>query len=135
MGIIGSSSKATVKRPEPLTRLTEKNVEFVWQKEEEEAWQTLKDELLKVPILAYPDPTKKFIVDTDTSGFSIGAILLQAQEGQERVIAYGNKALMKEERCYCITRRELLAIVHFVRLYRHYLFRTKFLMRTDHGAL
>ena len=41
------------------TRLTEKNVEFIWQKEEEEACQTLKDELVKAPILAYEDPMKE----------------------------------------------------------------------------
>ena len=123
------------KKARPLTRLTEKSVEFVWGKEEEEAWQLLKDELVKAPILAYPDPEKEFILDTDASGYGIGAVLSQVQEGKERVIAYGSKALSKEERRYCVTRRELLAIVHFVKQYRHYLLGQKFLIRTDHGAL
>ena len=128
--IKGYSQKAR-----PLTRLTEKSVDFVWGKDEEEAWQLLKDELVKAPILAYPDPEKEFILDTDASGYGIGAVLSQVQEGKERVIAYGSKALSKEERRYCVTRRELLAIVHFVKQYRHYLFGQKFLIRTDHGAL
>ena len=57
------------------------------------------------------------------------------QDGKERVIAYGSKSLSKEERKYCVTRRELLAVVHFVKQYRHYLYGKSFLVRTDHGAL
>merc|ERR1711893_172930 len=90
---------------------------------------------MSAPILAYPDPSAEFILDTDASGYGIGAVLSQVQEGKERVIAYGSKALTKEERRYCVTRRELLAIVHFVKLYRHYLYGKRFLLRTDHGAL
>lgn len=119
----------------PLTRLTEKTVDFVWGSEEEKAWNTLKDELVQAPILAYPDPKEGFILDTDASGFGVGAVLSQVQEGRERVIAYGSKALTKEERRYCVTRRELLAVVHFTKLYRHYLYGKRFLIRTDHGAL
>ena len=123
------------KKARPLTRLTEKTVEFKWEREEEEAWQLLKDELVSAPILAYPDPEKEFILDTDASGYGIGAVLSQVQEGRERVIAYGSKALTKEERRYCVTRKELLAVVHFVKQYRHYLYGKRFLVRTDHGAL
>ena len=56
----------------PLMRLTEKNVEFRWQEAESKAWQTLKDELVKAPILVYLDPTKEFVLDTDASGFGMG---------------------------------------------------------------
>ena len=123
------------KKARPLTRLTEKAVEFVWGEEEEDAWQLLKSELVKAPILAYPDPDLEFILDTDASGYGIGAVLSQVQDGRERVIAYGSKALTKEERRYCVTRQELLAVVHFIKQYRHYLYGQKFLIRTDHGAL
>ena len=85
--------------------------------------------------MAYPDPIMEFILDTDTSRFGIRALLLQVQDGKECVIAYGSKALMKEERCFCVTQRELLAVVHFIKLYRHYLFGKRFLIRTDHSAL
>ena len=123
------------KKARPLTRLTERDVEFVWGQEEEEAWQMLKDELVKAPILAYPDPEKQFILDTDASGYGIGAVLSQVQDGRERVIAYGSRTLTKEERKYCVTRQELLAVVHFIKQYRHYLYGNRFLIRTDHGAL
>ena len=123
------------KKARPLTRLTEKKADFIWGDEQQEAWQLLKDEMVKVPILAYPDPEKDFILDMDASGYGIGAVLSQVQDGRERVIAYGSRTLTKEERSYCVTRKELLAVVHFVKQYRHYLFGKRFLVRTDHGAL
>ena len=90
---------------------------------------------MKAPILAYPDPQTEFILDTDASAYGIGAVLSQVQDGQERVIAYGSRSLTKEERRYCVTRRELLAVVYFLKTLRHYLYGRKFTVRTDHGAL
>ena len=119
----------------PLTRLTEKNQGFNWGDEQEEAWAVLKQKLLTAPILAYPDPQCEFIVDTDASNYGIGAVLSQVQDGQERVIAYGSRSLTKEERRYCVTRREMLAVVYFMKYFRHYLYGRKFKVRTDHGAL
>ena len=119
----------------PLTRLTEKGQEFRWGPEQEEAWSELKQRLLQAPILSYPDPKCEFILDTDASAYGMGAVLSQVQGGQERVIAYGSKSLTKEERRYCVTRRELLAVVYFVKYYRHYLYGSRFTIRTDHGAL
>ena len=119
----------------PLTRLTGKGVPFVWGEEEQLAWDTLKQKLVESPILAYPDPTAQFILDTDASGYGIGAVLSQVQGGKERVIAYGSRTLTKEEQRYCVTRRELLAVVYFLKYYRHYLYGRHFLIRTDHGAL
>jgi transposase InsO family protein len=123
------------KTARPLTKLTEKDAEFVWEEPQQQAWKQLKDAMTRAPILAYPDPDQDFILDTDASGFGIGAVLSQIQGGKERVIAYGSRTLSKEERRYCVTRRELLAVVYFLKHYRHYLFGRKFLLRTDHGAL
>jgi hypothetical protein len=119
----------------PLTRLTEKDQGFNWGQDQEDAWTILKQKLLTAPILAYPDPQCEFIVDTDASNYGIGAVLSQVQDGQERVIAYGSRSLTKEERRYCVTRKEMLAIVYFLKYFRHYLYGKKFLVRTDHGAL
>ena len=64
----------------------------------------------------------------------VDTVLSQVQVGRERAIAYGNEVLTKEEKRYCVTQRELLAVVHFVKQYRHYLSCRKFLVRTDNGA-
>ncbi|GFR10783.1 retrovirus-related Pol polyprotein from transposon opus [Trichonephila clavata] len=72
----------------PLHRLTEHKRPFVWTEECEVAFTSLKEALTSAPILSYPDPDKKFILDTDASHANVGAVLSQEIDGQERVIAY-----------------------------------------------
>ena len=119
----------------PLHRLTEKGQKFVWNSECEQAFGTLKKYLTEAPILAYPDFSKPFILDTDASDTSIGAVLSQVHDGKERVVCYGSISLTKSERKYCVTRKELLSLVHFVKHYRHYLLGKQFKIRTDHNSL
>ena len=67
-----------------------------------------------------------------------GGVLSQIQaDGSERVhvVRYGSHTLSKAERNYCVTSRELLAMVYFVEHFRPYLLERKFTLRTDHGAL
>ena len=119
----------------PLHILTEKNRVYIWNEEAELAFQNLKKILVSSPILGYPDADSEFILDTDASNHGIGGVLSQKQEGVERVIAYFSKTLNKPERQYCVTRRELLAVVASVKHFHHYLMGRHFLVRTDHGAL
>ena len=119
----------------PLHRLTSKGEPFVWTCECSQAFEKLKNCLCEAPTLAHPDFTKEFILDTDASDFAIGAVLSQVFDGKERVIAYASKTLTKAERRYCVTRKELYALVHFVKYFRHYLYGKKFTIRTDHGSL
>ena len=74
-------------------------------------------------------------MDTDASDTGIGAVLSQIIDGEEHVIAYASRSLSKPERRYCVTRRELLAVVHFVKYFRHFLYGSHFVIRTDHGSL
>ncbi|GFW18190.1 retrovirus-related Pol polyprotein from transposon 17.6 [Trichonephila clavipes] len=66
---------------------------------------------------------------------SIGAVLSQDIDGQECVIAYFRKCLSKPERNYCVSRKELLAIVNAVEHFHPYLYGGRFLLRTDHVSL
>ncbi|GFQ89070.1 retrovirus-related Pol polyprotein from transposon 297 [Trichonephila clavata] len=118
----------------PLHRLTENKQRFLWTDECKEAFNSLKAALTSSPILVYPDPEKKFILDTDASHESVGAVLSQEINGQEHVIAYWSKCLSKPERNYCVTRKELLAIVKAVENFHSYLYGRKFLLRTDHAS-
>ena len=74
-------------------------------------------------------------VDTDAPDHEIGAVFSQLQEGVERPIAFTSRTLYKSERNYCVTRRELLAIVEFVKQHQHYLQGARFCIRTDHAPL
>lgn len=119
----------------PLTRLTEEQRRFHWDDDCQQAFGNLKTALTSAPILSYPLPEGRFILDTDASNVGIGAILSQEQKGQEKVIGYFSKTLSKPERNYCVTRRELLAVVKSIEHFYKYLYGRKFLLRTDHAAL
>ena len=119
----------------PLTKLTGKDTKFQWSEECQVAFNSLKQALISAPVLGYPDPALEYILDTDASLEGIGAVLSQVQGGKERVISYYSRALDKSERNYCVTRRELLAVVMAVAHYRPYLYGKKFLIRTDHASL
>ena len=120
----------------PLHRLTKRTSPFVWTNDCQMAFEELRHRLCSAPILAFPDFLRQFILDTDARDVGIRAVLSQIdEEGHEQVIAYGSRALTKPERRYCVTRRELLAVVQFTRQYRPYLMGRKFILRTDHGSL
>ena len=119
----------------PLTNLTRKKVKFIWDASCQNSFETLQQKLIEAPVLAYPTPDDEFVLDTDASGAGIGAVLSQIQNGEEKVIAYASKSLSKAQRNYCTTYRELLAVVTFVKGFKHYLWGRKFLIRTDHASL
>ena len=91
--------------------------------------------LVTAPILAHPDFTKPLILDTDTSNHAIGTVLSQKVGNKEKVIAFASRTLSKSGKKYCVTRKELLALVYFVKYFRHYLYGQKFTARTDHASL
>lgn len=119
----------------PLHALTKKGQRFLWSEECEERFQTLKSKLMTAPALAYPNFSQMFILDTDASNTAIGAVLSQTIRGEEHPAAYASLTLSSSEKKYSITRRELLAVVTFIKNFRHYLYGRKFLLRTDHGSL
>ena len=119
----------------PLHELTKKRAVFEWELPQEDAFQTLKEKLVTAPILSYPRDHGRFVLDTDASDTGIGAVLSQEQDGHERVLMYLSRSLTKEERRYCVTRKELLAVVYSVQQCKQYLLGRRFLIRTDHGSL
>nr|GEX80866.1 reverse transcriptase domain-containing protein [Tanacetum cinerariifolium] len=64
----------------PLTKLTQKNKKYEWGKKEEEAFQTLKQKLCSVPILALPEGSEDFVVYCDALLKGYGAVLMQREE-------------------------------------------------------
>ena len=96
----------------------------------------MKQCLTTAPILAFPNYNKSFILDTDASNTGIGTVLSQLDDsGRERVITYASRTLSKPERRYCVTCKELLSVVTFIRHFRPFLLGNKFTLRTDHGSL
>lgn len=119
----------------PLHKLTEKTEKFSWTPQCDEAFKNPKIALTSAPILRYPNLNLPSVLDTDASAFAMGGVLSQIEDGIERPIAYFSKSFNKPERNYCVTRRELLAVVSSIKHFHHYLYGKDFLVRTDHGAL
>ena len=119
----------------PLHYLTEDRTPFKWTEECEQAFDGLKDSLTKAPVLVLPSEEDTYILDTDASDRGIGAVLSQVKDEQERVVAYHSKALSRPERNFCVTRRELLAVISGISHFHHYLYGRTFQIRTDHSAL
>ena len=112
------------------------NEKLIWSDNCNKAFEDMKNALTESPILAFPDFKKEFILDTDASFDTIGAVLSQrGSDGKERVVAYGSHAMNPHERGYCITRKELLAIYYFCNHFNHYLYGKRFTLRTDHKAI
>lgn len=121
-------------RASPLQEVSGKRV-FRWDEDQQKAFNDLVTALTTAPVLAIPNPHDLFILDTEPSAHGIGSELIQVQDEQERVICYASYTLSPEQRRYCTTRRELLAIIRFTRQFRHYLLGRKFVIRTDHNSL
>ncbi|CAG2227372.1 unnamed protein product [Mytilus edulis] len=79
----GGSYQTFQKIAEPLITLTKKYAKFKRIDECETAFKYLKDSLTVVPLLAYPDPNKPYVLYTDASDTCIGACLTQAVEGED----------------------------------------------------
>lgn len=105
----------------PLFHLLQKGVTFQWTAGCQVAFTSLQEALVGAPVLSPPDPTLPFVLDTDASSVGSGAVLAQVTPGGEKVVVYHSRAFNKAERRYCVTRRELLAVVCAIRHFKYYL--------------
>lgn len=120
----------------PITGLLRKNRKFDWTTECDSAFRNIKECLISAPVLAAPDYSLDFVVQCDSSGYGIGAVLVQPHaDGTERVISYISRSLTKQEQNFSTTERECLAVVWSLQKLRPYLDLVKFSVITDHYSL
>lgn len=120
----------------PLTELLCKKKSFVWSKEAQAAFDSLKNMLCTAPVLVSADFSRPFIVQCDASTVGVGAVLAQEDvEGNERPISYMSQKLTKTQRNYTITELECLAVVLAVQKFRAYIEGHEFKVVTDHASL
>ena len=120
---------------EPLTRLTRKKAQWVWDAAQVEAFEKLKQLLTTAPLLRQADPTLPYVLKTDASAYAIGACLLQGEDADERPVEYASRLLTAPERNYTTTEREALAIVFGVQKFRGYLEGARVVVASDHQPL
>ncbi|GKB97856.1 putative reverse transcriptase domain-containing protein, partial [Tanacetum coccineum] len=114
-----------------LNELTQKNKKYIWDEDQESAFQLLKQKLCEAPILALPEGNDDFVVYCDASHQGLGAVLMQ----REKVIAYASRQLKPNEENYTTHDLELGVVVFALKIWRHYLYGTKCTMFTDHKSL
>ncbi|XP_044762512.1 uncharacterized protein LOC123319517 [Coccinella septempunctata] len=119
----------------PLTALLKKKQTWKWGTAQQTAFETLKQKLTHSPVLACPDFSKPFVLQTDASDAGLGAALTQTVDGQEKVIAYASRTLSGPEKNYSVTEKECLAIVWSIDKLRPYLEGYRFTVITDHMSL
>lgn len=120
----------------PISDMLKKSkTKFTWSREADEALQSLKKSLTSTPILANPDYSKPFIIQTDASNFGIGAVLVQGEGDDEKVIAYLSQKLTSTQQKYQTTERECLAVIGAIEKFRPYIEGSKFKVVTDHASL
>jgi hypothetical protein len=105
------------KMAKPMTQLLEKETKFKWSPQCEEVFLTLKKLLTTAPVLAQPDIEKLFDMYCDTSSTGIGGVLMQ----DGHAIAYALRQLRRHEEHYPTHDLEVLAVVHTLKVWRHYL--------------
>src|SRR5258707_7053297 len=111
--------KGFSKHAQPLNTLTRKGIEWKWTEHEDKAFRTLKDLVTSEPVLAHPNQDQPFVLEVDTSGYTIGAVLSQKQKDRKlHPIAYFSAMLNEAKRNYDIYRLELYAIVCTLRHWR-----------------
>jgi hypothetical protein len=115
----------------PMTQLLQKDTRFVWTPECDVAFHKLRTLLTSDPVLAQTDIRKPFDVYCDASSTGLGGVLMQ--EGQ--VIAYTSRQLWKHEVNYPTHDLELAAVVHALKVWRHYLLGNVCNIYTDHKSL
>ncbi|GKD99547.1 putative reverse transcriptase domain-containing protein, partial [Tanacetum coccineum] len=97
----------------------------------EAAFQLLKQKLYSAPILALPEGSENFVVYCDAPRKGLGTIMMQ----REKVIAYTSCQLKIHEKNYSTHDLKLGAVVFALKMRRHYLYITKWVMFTNHKSL
>ena len=115
----------------PMTSLLEKGREFKWNEKCQDSFDQLKKRLMSPPVLVMPDLQKGFDIYCYACGQGLGCVLMQ--EGH--VIVYASRQLRKHELNYPTHDLELAAVVHALKIWRHYIMGTKCQVYTDHKSL
>lgn len=114
----------------PLTGLLKKEA-FECSDSSDQAFLLLKKALVSATVLAVPDFSKVFVVETDASQMGIGAVLMQ----DNHHVAYISRSLGPKWQRLSVYEKELLAIVFAIQKWEQYLMSSHFIINTDQKSL
>ena len=119
----------------PIYDLMRKGRQFVWGKEQQDAFEEIKHRLQKPPILHMPDKVGRFQLYSDTSKYAMGRALYSIQNGRPKLIAYASKRLPEAAHNYSITELEMCGLVINIASFVHFLRKVDFDAVVDHLAI
>ena len=119
----------------PIYDLTRKGRQFLWEKEQQQAFAEIKCRLQRPPVLHLPDRHGCFQLYSDTSKFATGSALYQIQNGQPRLIAYASKRMPEAAKNYSITELEMCGLAMNITTFSHLLKKVDFDAIVDHLAI
>ncbi|CCO32589.1 Retrotransposable element Tf2 155 kDa protein type 1 [Rhizoctonia solani AG-1 IB] len=122
----------------PLTSLTQKDQPWVWEAAQREAFHQIKTAISQEPVLAHPDESQPYTLETDASGAAMGAVLSQRKDdGRLHPVAFMSASFSPAELNYDTHDKELLAIIHAFEHWRIFLEGTEHpvTVLTDHKNL
>ena len=112
-----------------------KGRQFVWGKEQQDAFEEIKCRLQKPPVLHMPDKVGRFQLYSDTSKYATGSALYQIQNGNPKMIAYASKRLPEAAYNYSITELEMCGLAINIVSFAHLLRKVAFDAVVDHLAI
>ena len=119
----------------PIYDLTRKGRQFLWEKEQQQAFDEIKCRLQRPPVLHLPDRHGRFQLYSDTSKFATGSALYQIQNGQPKLIAYASKRMPEAAKNYSITELEMCGLAMNIATFSHLLKKVDFDAIVDHLAI
>jgi len=105
----------------PLNNLARKDNPGKWEKEQQDAFYTLKKAFTTAPVLKMPNSNKKYRLECDASNYVTRAVLSQQYEENWHPVAFQSKSFNETERNYEIHDKELAAIIRALEEWRHQL--------------
>jgi hypothetical protein len=114
-----------------MTELLAKGNTFEWTSRRETNFQELKKRLTTAPVLTMLDMEKPFSIYCDASGQGLGCVLML----DGHVVAYASRQLRKQEEKYPTHDLELAAVVHALKIWRHYIIGKRYEVYSDHTSL
>ena len=118
-----------------IVELTRKGRPFIWGKEQEKAFQEVKEQLARPPVLHLPKADGRFILYADTSIEGTGSSLWQIQEGKAKLIGYASKTLPEACSRYSVTELEMTGLLVNMNLWKNLLKHREFDAAVDHVAV
>ena len=115
--------------------LARKGRQFIWEKEQQQAFDEIKRRLQRPPVLHLPNRHGHFQLYSDTSKFATGSVLYQIQNGQPRLIAYASKRMPEAAKNYSITELEMCGLAMNITTFSHLLKKVDFDAIVDHLAI